>query len=491
MNKLLLILILIILSFTGFGQDYQNICSPGITLYRNPSNSFGAFRQDSVIPAGSNDTIYISYRAIRSGSNPNCFDTTGGSVLGRKVYRKGNGWFWFFNRFNDTVKVNTQAVLNQTWRFCPLPANAYIQAQVTGIITDSVLGMTDDIKIISFQAKDASNNNISHPLNQKFIKLSRNYGLSRMLDVFSIPNDTTFLTLAGKTNPLVGVQNLTWKEIYNFNVGDEFHYTGSATDQGWRDINKIMGRTDYGNDSVVYTIEECQQHYTASPPYYYTVHDTVTAVYSYNPSSGWWIPKMPGEFHSDYTWADGYWFEEHSFPGRRLKGYSEGAYFKYSYYDTCWQQNIGYQMVSSSWSYTEGLGLTSQHYQDFDPPYSQHMDQSLVYYKKGSETWGTPIAPDCSVLLGDGQNNKNVEGYNIEVVPNPFVDNAQVIMHGLPSSDDLTYVLYNYSGVIVRRGNIPGMTFTVDRQGLPSGLYILLISGDEGIIKAKARIMVY
>jgi len=251
----LLILIILLLANSIFAQDYQNICPPDISLYRNPSNGLLAFRIDSVQPNGTSDTVYISYRAIRFISDTGCLDTTSGSVLGRKIYKTQAGWFYFFNRDGDTVKINSQASLNQSWKFCPLPGNSYVEAKVTSVITDSVLGYPDDVKVITFQAKNSGNINISHILDQKFIKLSKHHGLSLMLDVFSVPNDTTFYVLAGQSNPAAGVQNLTWQEVYNYAVGDEFHFAGWATTAGWFKIYKVLARTDYGNDSVKYTME--------------------------------------------------------------------------------------------------------------------------------------------------------------------------------------------------------------------------------------------
>ena len=194
-------------------QNYQNICTPGITFYRSPDNFFMAFRRDSVHAAGAGDTLFFSYRAIRKVADTGCMDTTSGSILGRKIYKTQTGWFYMFNRTGDTIKINTQATLNQSWRFCPLPANGYLEATVTSVITDSVLGAPDAVKVITLKAKDAGNNNMVHLLNQKSIRLSQHWGLSRMIDVFSVPNDTTFYTLAGKSMAAAGIQNLTWPEI--------------------------------------------------------------------------------------------------------------------------------------------------------------------------------------------------------------------------------------------------------------------------------------
>ena len=116
-----------------------------------------AFRSDSVVPAGVGDTLFFSYRAIRTIADTGCQDTTSGSILGRKIYKTQSGWFYLFNRNYDTVRINTQATLNQSWRFCPLTANGYLEAKVTAVITDSVLGAPDAVKVITLQAKDAGN----------------------------------------------------------------------------------------------------------------------------------------------------------------------------------------------------------------------------------------------------------------------------------------------------------------------------------------------
>jgi len=111
-------------------QNYQNICSPGTTYYKDNSGNLKAFRRDSVVLMGNNDTMFISYNAIRD-TGGTCRDTSNGSILGRKILKKHNGWFCFFNRYQDSISLNTQATLNQTWKFCDLPSGSYIQAQVT------------------------------------------------------------------------------------------------------------------------------------------------------------------------------------------------------------------------------------------------------------------------------------------------------------------------------------------------------------------------
>ncbi len=93
-------------------QDYQNICSPGTTLYKDNYKICMAFRRDSVLALGGGDTLFISYPVIRYDSP--CYDTTTGSILGREVIKTASGWFWFFNPAKDTIKINSLASLNQS-----------------------------------------------------------------------------------------------------------------------------------------------------------------------------------------------------------------------------------------------------------------------------------------------------------------------------------------------------------------------------------------
>ena len=232
--KRIFIIFLVVVPFFLHAQNYQNICSPGITFFNDSVYNMGAFRRDSAIHQTNGDTLFISYRAIRDTAYGlfQCSDTTQGSVLGRKILRTSSGWFYFFNRYNDTLKLKTQATLNETWKFCQLTGGSYIQASVTNIINDSVLGQPDQVKIITFQAKNSGNVNISHQMNGQIIHLSKHYGLTRFFDVFSIPDNIFIYELAGKASPPIGIQDFGWRDVYNYNVGDIFHYLGNGSSSG-------------------------------------------------------------------------------------------------------------------------------------------------------------------------------------------------------------------------------------------------------------------
>ena len=64
--------------------------------------------------------------------------------------------------------------------------------------------MQDDVKVITLQAKNASNQDIYNIFNNKQIILSKDYGLTRTYDMVTFPTDTTPLLLIGKARLLSG-----------------------------------------------------------------------------------------------------------------------------------------------------------------------------------------------------------------------------------------------------------------------------------------------
>lgn len=474
-------------------QDYQNICTSGITFFKGSSGNIKAYRQDSVYLPGNNDTIFISYRTIRPFLINDCYDTTNGSVLGRRIYKKHDGTFYFFNWNHDTLTIKAQAALNETWKFCGLPGGSRIEAQVTGINQDTVLGLTDEVKVITFQAKDAGGNSISHFLNQKTIKLSRHYGISKTYDLYYMPdiqtNDASVYYLAGKTIPIMGIQNLSWKVIYNFDVGDEFHWSGSwwnGTGPSWQTIKRVLAREVFGNmDSVKYTMEYCKIMWLPHPPpNVEKTFDTIIESYNFlTIGNNAIIQNLPQTFirssNSSYH-ARGY--ERYIlFPGRQTQEYND---WRYSYSGYCWGDV--FEPTSYTYDYSEGLGVTYTYHVEFYN-WPVQWSEPMVYYKKGSETWGTPLAPNCSVLLPvETMANAVVPVLNIN--PNPVETQAEISLKGFTRSG-LRYILYNSLGQQVCVSAIHSDPFIFDRFGLPDGLYVISVIDDTNSILAIKKIM--
>jgi hypothetical protein len=483
MKKFLLLAFIFSIQFLQ-AQDYQNICTKGTTFYRSPSNEFMAFRRDSIVVNTNNDTTFFSYRAIRDTSAYNCADTTNGSVLGLKIVKTHSGWFYFFNRIGDTIKINTLASFTDSWKFCILSANGYIEAKVTSLENDSVLGIIDPVKVITFQAKDSAGNAVSHVLNGRSIRLSQHYGLATMLDVYYIPGDTNILVLDGKTIPKMGVQDLTWQEIYNYNVGNIFHYYLSAAGNQ-STIYKVLSKTANGNDSVTYVMEHCSKFLGST---YFTVHDTLVFTYPLTPDPDFnWLPRLPREFIRQNQYAELYTFSLNAVQNLRVKSVSSGYVFSKN---SCWIK-LGpgeYNVIAVEERYSEGLGRTRFYYYENDNGQIQQANEDMVYYKKGSETWGTPLATDCFSLVGV-EPVQLMHGLNVRITPNPVRTQAEIQLQNPTENESYYFSIRDIYGRVIIQRNFDSNPYILFRDGIPAGMYFLSVQDQSGTAVWKSKIL--
>jgi hypothetical protein len=484
MNRLAVI-VLIILAQCVAGQNYQNVCSSGVTFFYNylPQNILQAFRPDSMVLLPNLDTLFISYPAVHdTGAFGTCFDTTNGSVFGRKVLRRtASGQFLFFNRHGDTLTFQTQAGLNQSWTMMHLAGGNYIQAIVTSIAQETFLNVNDMVKTISFQAKNPAGNNITHPFNTKTVKLSQQYGFVTFFQVYYAPEIFANVNLAGKQSPPVGVQRANASDLFNFQVGDEFHYSGyySLYDNAsgvtqWLEIRKIIGRTDYP-DTIVYLADRCRRE-TWDPSLDNTsIHDTITEIY---PLADPFFSSLPDHFLREAALLPG-----RSIPKCISRVTHNGRLTKIRYPDAfccspCWSYATASSFDNNEEYYTDGLGRT-RFYQSASHLMIMTYLEELMYFHKGNETWGTPVSTDCNTLVGI-QPNYGTGCNKIVIKPNPA---SSILTIDLKIEKDIARELIIYS--------IPGKEMvhlavsTGEEQihfnviSWPRGMYIVKVIGQD------------
>jgi len=475
-------------------QDYGNICTPGITFFLGHDQNFKAFRLDSLSAFSNSDTNFFSYRTIRDSTQyiGFCKDTSNGNALGRKIIKTHDGWFWFFNKRSEWLRINSQAGLNETWKYCALPGDCFLWATVTSIENDSVAGTTDTVKVITLQAKNASGINIPNIFNQKTIRLSKHYGFSRLYEIYWTPYDTLGLVLIGKTVPPIGTQPFDWSDIYDFDVGDEFHYYGSTAYNGYmtthsKTIYKILDKTVYGNmDSVYYQTERCKKTWLTQPPTT-TFHDTVVQFCNFVQMAGNPIIRLlPDEFYTGLEPGEGIApavsrsFSQ--FNHRPVQIFSQYGFIYYSTYNCYIAYNVG---GGTQYKYVPGLGMTN-YLSVVSDMYVLRTSLDLVYFKKEGETWGNPVSTDCmSLVTGTPENYLEV---SVEVFPNPSVSGVTVRLGHPGQSEAFIYTLFSYSGVRVCEGNASSNPFVIPRNHLASGLYILVVTDRRGTTVGKSKI---
>lgn len=223
MKKILSILLTTI-SLMGYSQNFNMINPDRISFFE----SNNAIKIDSIAVHG-NDTVYYPYK-IWNFNNYECVKKRVVDWAGQKIIKNDNKVFYFISSKNDTVKIKPYAGKNSNWHLYNYQNGNYIEAQINDVLYQSIFNIQDSIKTIKLTKKDSSGKVISHPINGKEIKISKNHGLTHFLNLDSFPEKVHFYNIQGVTNPNHGKQPyMKRKQIYNFEIGDVFHYYKSYT----------------------------------------------------------------------------------------------------------------------------------------------------------------------------------------------------------------------------------------------------------------------
>lgn len=307
--KTLILLILICGIFTVNleAQNYQTANPQQTSLFQNSSNQIIGLRIDSL--KGDSEIILYPFVTIQADSAEGCFTPNQASWIGEKIVVKPNGSNLFFNRKGDTITLKTRAAINDSWIAYKRLDTFVVEATVQNIANEEFLGLNDSVKTIAFRVMDQNANTIEHELNSQTVKISKNHGFVETLNFYLFPDFTVRLigdrlekySLVGLTNPDVGIQNLKWFDVFDFNAGDELHILENRTGNPpfspfvkfeKKTILNYLERTDY-NDSIVYRCARRQSIETVYSDSSSLVIDTDTMkqVVQANPA----FDQLPGE----------------------------------------------------------------------------------------------------------------------------------------------------------------------------------------------------
>ena len=163
-------------------------------------------------------------------------------------------------------------------------------------------------------------------------------------------------------------------EVYNFNVGDEFHYYNQYSSNDEYIIKVVLSKSySSNNDTIFYTyllngVDTSYESITNLDAYIVTQNDTTYG-------------------DTDETFSHQVEFATNPllYNGLRTNLVSDDVlYFDTGYgKDTLYIEGCG--MVANHWEH-DGLWL-----------WGAHSNNSLVYFKKGNQTWGYPVfLPPCT-----------------------------------------------------------------------------------------------
>ena len=267
MKKLFLFLF-IISSFCAFSQNWSIINSNERYHYKTRVADFytNTVQVDSFKLDGLDFIFYL---------NTICKPCDTCSILGtyianqeqcfNKIVRKmSNGNYAFY--LPDTFYINANDAIGDTWIY-RINALDTIYASISNIDTASVLGIPDSVKTILLSNNDT-------------LLLSKNHGMIQMKE----QSDSQVFELIGLQTQQVGFTLPTWREFYDFNVGDSFFYYIIHDESGHHEDNEfqykkiyILSKTITDTSLIYYTYYVSKIRYGTDYRFYeYTGNSFIT-----------------------------------------------------------------------------------------------------------------------------------------------------------------------------------------------------------------------
>ena len=487
----------------SFAQDYQ--CLKAHVEYTfSDADEMKIIYIDTVILDGGNQ-VYLNFQSfVDSADQYYCISPKGPSWIGRKMVINPDGDNIFYNRNDEPVTIKPYKNINENWNCYDFDNGDYVKATVAEKSELQFIGLTDTIKKITFQAYNNSGNPITHPINSKFIQVSKAYGLINTLNFRNFPDLSTELwgsgchefNLVGLSNPDFGIHNLTVDEVYNFEPGDEIHenkyYTWwnsyNSFDE-WRYKKFILDKQFSPSlDSVFLTVNKCGlvrwKHFNGFGYDTGRIYSNDTIIIAYSIAQNELIDTYPEIFIMDTpdSWYNSYNTQNYfGSEGRRVK-YNNPGFMLFEPPTDCFFHYL--TELNDFYFYIEGLGGP---YYEESHTYDYYSYYKPVYYKKGNEEWGTPWTFDCD-SLPTSINNDAPNKSNITITPNPMKEMTRISIDS-PVDENFSISIYNIMGEEVYEHIFRAGEIIISRSELSKGIYVIKISDPNSVLAIRKLIV--
>lgn len=318
------------------------------------------------------------------------------SWTGKISYKRASSIHEFVTATDDTIKVKTNALLGETWVFCPNGSTNYFEAEITDVYQTSVLGVMDSVKEITLNLYDQSHVLQTSNFNGKKLLLSKNYGLIQLYDFYNFPNEFKEFVLIGKDAE--GNTPLKEEELYQFEVDDYLVYLSMST--GITDFRVITSKT-VGVNSYTYNFKQIIKFGGT-----YTYNAAATEVYNFTPDNY----RLMGQYEN---FADDV---PYPFDGVTVNFIENGKKYLNSHYvdpfdGMCWSEDL-YNGRSATANFREGYGLLEDEVNAWNDALDEWGNPSTEYFTYHRElyyyvpvtgtSYGTLLKPfNYSMLKAD------------------------------------------------------------------------------------------
>ncbi len=447
-------------------SPYQTVHKNGVTYFSNAYGRVSCIRIASV--KLETDSVFYPFTTMQHVSEE-CYSPSKASWIGPKVVMQQNGDNLFFNKYGDTICIRTTAQKGDSWVVTELQDSVKVEGIVLQLDTVHFLGLVDSVKTIGFKVTDKDGSLLDFDLNHMQVQISKTHGFVKALNFYKFPIDEyDYLygeefgerILCGLSEPKIGLQNLTWMEVYDFQVGDELHISMYDSEQYWpgsyqkfeKTIYKYIERNELKDGGVYYKYlltKSIEKQYSAEPELNSFQFSLDTLTERFYPDS--LFDKLPGE----PVIEDKASYNTYSMHVSSSDSKTKNLDFFGKYSDTCWHE-ISWHGCFTWDVYRKGLGGPYYYCSDF-----WSTERKLVYYKKGETTWGDPLEINAVAPV--------YEENTIQVYPNPT--QGRLTIHVLSVQHPVMLEVRNLLGQVVLTQSLLNEHTELSVEHLARGTY--------------------
>jgi hypothetical protein len=439
---------------SGFAQNYAPFYSTSDEFYEE-NNNFGTTFPlekaliDSVQISGQ-DSIFYPFKKLGSTLNTSstinpCYNLYVNSWMGSQIFI-GNDTTIFYNNNNEPISLNHSAKVGDS-SILHSDGVIILKTYMVAKVYQNIPGIgLDSIKKFIILTR----NSLGRPLNSQWeddtLMLSKNHGL------VSSYRWNIFPATPHHLQPIVSANYLRIDEVYDFNIGDIFHYSGENSS-----ISNITNITisdkwiSANNDTLYYERQVAEEIQDPSGTIINTFSDTIFYTDLDSLLNSPLIPNRPNRLSAN---------ELTTFSMSRDQ-YNNRQFEEVVTYDH--QVTVDsncYSPQSSPQVYLQRVIRGVGSYSSLTIAGNTTKD-SLVYFKKGNETWGNPH------LITGIDNSKQLKN-SLELFPNP----TRYFITVTSSSNITMFKVFTLEGKLVSESSLNSSRVKID---LPEDLGVYFI----------------